>query len=355
MKNLSRILSLSLFLITATANRSWTQEALGLKLPPGFRVSVYADESVANDTFAMTLDAKGRVVVTTRGVIKTLHADGKSGKADRFTVFAKTETGGMGLCFDGNTLLYCGDGWLSRLQDTSGDGQADGPAERILPLAFAEHGGHAIRKGPDGFWYVIGGNDSGIGPRHATLPGSPVKKPEAGALLRLSPDLKGMEIIAHGFRNPYDFDFNPAGEIFTYDSDVERDIFLPWYAPTRVYHVAIGGHHGWRLTGYLRSWPRPDYDPGTVDILANIGRGSPTGVVCYRHEQFPDHYQGGLFVLDWTFGKVYFLKLTPDGGTYKSETEVFIEPQGTSGFAPTDAVVAPDGALLISVPGFFRN
>ena len=30
------------------------------------------------------------------------------------------------------------------------DGKADGPPERFIPLVFAEHGGHAMRKGPDG-------------------------------------------------------------------------------------------------------------------------------------------------------------------------------------------------------------
>ncbi len=323
----------------------------GLRIPQGFRVSVFADETLANDTYAMTLDSRGRVVVTTRGSVSTLHDTDGDGRADRAEIFTATETGGMGLCFDGNDLLFCGDGWLSRYRDADGDGHADGPPERLVPLVFTEHGGHAIRKGPDGFWYVIGGNDSGIGPKHATLPGSPIVAPEAGGLLRLTPDGKQSEILAQGFRNPYDFDFNAVGELFTYDSDVERDIFLPWYTPTRLFHIAPGGHHGWRLTGFLRSWPRPGDDPGTVDVLAPVGRGSPTGVVCYRHDQFPARFRDGLFVLDWTFGKVYFVTLQPDGASFTARLEVFLEPTGSSGFAPTDAVVAPDGSLLISIGG----
>jgi putative membrane-bound dehydrogenase-like protein len=324
---------------------------LGLKAADGFRVSLYADETLANDIYAMTLDARGRVVVTGRGYVKTLHDDHGRGRADRASLFATTATGGMGLCFVGNDLWFCGDGWLSRYRDGDGDGRADGPPERLLPLAFTEHGGHAVRKGPDGYLYVIGGNDSGIGQRHVTMPGSPVAEPEAGAVLRLTPDGRGSEVLAHGFRNPYDFDFNPSGDLFTYDSDVERDAFLPWYAPTRLFQVAEGGHHGWRLTGFMRSWPRPGYDPGTVDILRPIGRGSPTGVVCYRHRQFPERFRGGLFFLDWTFGKVYFARLTPDGAGYRAEPEVFLEPTGAQGFAPTDVEVAPDGSLFICIGG----
>ncbi|MFL5242349.1 MAG: PVC-type heme-binding CxxCH protein [Gemmataceae bacterium] len=324
---------------------------LGLRVPPGFRVSLYADETLANDIYAMTLDARGRVVVTSRGWIKVLHDTKGVGKADKATIFAKTPTGGMGLCFDGNDLYFCGDGWLSRFRDKQGRGEADGPPEKLIPLNFEEHGGHAIRKGPDGWIYVIGGNSAGIDHRHVASPSSPIREPEAGALLRLTPDGKKCEVIAHGFRNPYDFDFNAAGDLFTYDSDNEEDTFLPWYMPTRLYHIGFGGHHGWRLKAFKRSWGRPDYYLDTVNMLWPVGRGSPTGVACYRHEQFPEHYRGGVFALDWTFGKVYFFPLQEEGASYKTKPEIFLESVGDNGFDPTDIVVAPDGSLFICIGG----
>src|SRR5438552_8131212 len=177
---------------------------LGLRVAPGFRVTLYADQDLANDIFAMTLDANGRVVVTGPGYIKVLHDTKGAGRADHATRFANPPTGGMGMCFDGDDLYFCGGGWFSRYRDAGGKGRADGPAEHILPMAHAEHGGHAMRKGPDGWWYLIGGNDSHFGKQHFTLPGSPVKSPEGGALLRLPPDCRQCEVIAQGFRNPYD-------------------------------------------------------------------------------------------------------------------------------------------------------
>jgi glucose/arabinose dehydrogenase len=249
-------LPIALALLTSAAARS--ADDLGLRVPPGFRVTLYADQDLANDIYAMTLDADGNVVVTSQGWVKRLLDTKGSGKADKAEVIAPTATGGMGMCFDGGDLYFCGDGWFSCYRAGKEKGTLEPKPERFVPLNFQEHGGHAMRKGPDGWWYVIGGNDSGIDQRHVTRPGSPVKKPEAGAVLRLPPDCKSCEVIAHGFRNPYDFDFNADGEIITYDSDVEADYFLPWYSPTRLYHVAYGGHHGWRLNGYLRSWARPD-------------------------------------------------------------------------------------------------
>jgi putative membrane-bound dehydrogenase-like protein len=338
-------------LVLATGIGPLQADDLGFRVAPGFRVRLYADHDLANDIFAMTLDAQGRVVVTGPGYIKTLHDTRGAGKADKATLFATPPTGGMGMCFDGNDLYFTGGGWMSRYRDATGKGQADGPPEHLIPLKYGEHGGHAMRKGPDGCWYVIGGNDAGISRSHATSRRSPIKDPEGGALLRLSPDGKECEIVAHGFRNPYDFDFNETGDLFTYDSDVEREFFLPWYTPTRIYHIAHAGHHGWRLPGYLRSWCRPGFYLDCVDVLWPVGRGSPTGVVCYRHQQFPKHYRGGLFALDWTFGKVYFFPLRAEDASYTTRPEVFLESTGTSGFDPTDIVVAPDGSLFICMGG----
>ena len=325
----------------------------GLRVERGFRISLFADHDLAPDTWCMTLDARGRVVVGNGQSIRTLADDDGDGVADRAVEFAKVERGVMGMCFDGTSLYVAADGWLQRYDDADGDSIADGPPDRLLPLAFGEHGGHAMRKGPDGWWYLVGGNDTGFtSEKHATLAGSPIHTPEAGALLRLTPDGRQSEIIAHGLRNPYDFDFNFMGDLFTYDSDVERDAFLPWYLPTRVYHVGYGQHHGWRLGGYQRSWPRPEYYPDAVPMLANAGRGSPTGVTTYRHFQFPPGYRDGLFFADWTFGRIYFMPLEANGASYTIQTpQVFIEPIGTHGFAPTDLEVATDGSLFISIGG----
>src|ERR1043166_6400819 len=336
---------------TNGAQRLVANEALGIRVAPNFRVTQFADETLAYDIYAMTFDAQGRVVVTGPGYIRRLESTNGNQTASQAVLFAATKTGGMGMCFEGHDLLFFGDGTRSVFHDANGDGVADGPPEPIAQFGNGEHGAHAIRKGPDGFYYLIGGNDSGFNASHANNPASPIREPEAGCLLRFAPDLKSSEIIAQGLRNPYDFDFNWMGDAFTYDSDVERDFFLPWYTPTRIYHIGYGQHHGWRLTGWTRSWNRPDYYADTIDILSRIGRGSPTGVTSYRHEQFPERYRNGLFACDWVFGKVYFVPLQPAGGSYTGNPEIFLEPIGTHGFAPTDCAVAPDGSLFISIGG----
>ena len=96
---------------------------LGLRLQRGFRVTLYADSDLANDIYAMTLNSRGQVVVTSAGYIKTLIDTDGDGVADSATVFATPARGGMGMCFEGNSLFFAGDGWLSRYEDRDDDGR----------------------------------------------------------------------------------------------------------------------------------------------------------------------------------------------------------------------------------------
>ncbi len=168
----------------------------------------------------------------------------------------------------------------------------------------------------------------------------PIANPRTGAIWRISPDWSERQVWAHGFRNAFDFDFAPDHAIDTFDSDGERDVSLPWYRPTRVFRVRHGDDAGW----LSRSWKRPNIDPLMPHVLAELGRGSPTGVLRYRHRRLPKRFQQGLFVLDWTFGRIVFVN---DNG----QTEVVASPTGTTGFAVTDIDTLPDGRLVVSVGG----
>ncbi|MFN0022008.1 MAG: PVC-type heme-binding CxxCH protein [Pirellulaceae bacterium] len=329
--------------------------ALGIQAPDGFEVSLFAGDDLAHDIFSMTIDSKGRIVVAGAGYVKILHDDNNDGKADRATLFSsKPASGAHGMVFVGNDLICTGDNSLMRLRDTNGDGVADGEPEMWAKLKSSEHGANGIVQGPDGWIYVACGNDAGVTAAHATLPTSPVKKPEAGAILRFSPDGKHSEIFAHGFRNIYDLDFNAFGQLFTVDSDGERDHHLPWYAPTRLFDVGEGMHHGWVLQGHQRSWNRPAYFPDVAPRLGEIGRGSPTGVVVYRHKQFPEDFRNAVFSACWTLGKVYCFCPENDQGPFATtggERYPFLETTGEIGFAPVDLAVGPQGDMFVAIGG----
>ncbi|MEZ6045505.1 MAG: hypothetical protein R3C11_07970 [Planctomycetaceae bacterium] len=322
-----------------------------LNVPSEFEVNVYATDDLAHNIYSITFDTQGRLLVSGPGYIRVLIDEDGDHQAERTIDFATDPQGAQGLCADGK-YLYCVSGLgLHRYQDSDGDGVADGAPQGILKLKTGgEHDAHAIRRGPDGWWYLLAGNMAEVTEKYATLSTSPFNekhKPEAGTLLRIKPDLRGAEIIADGFRNAYDFDFNEQGEIFVYDSDGERDITFPWYRPTRLYHITRGTEAGWKS----KTWKEPSSYSTMPREVASFGRGSPTGVICYRHETFPEEYRQALFVLDWTYGRVHAVKLQPDGSSYVSEPELFLTARGNFGFAPTDAEVGPDGALYVAIGG----
>jgi putative heme-binding domain-containing protein len=350
----SRLALLWFLVLAGTPNLFAENVQHGLRLPAGFEVTEYADSQLANDIYCMTLDPKGRVVVSGRGYIKVLVEDAKSGKATRAVeVAAGPRDGAMGLFWEGEWLYFTGDGGLRRYRIPKGEDRAVGPSELIRRLKTGgEHDAHAIRRGPDGWLYVLCGNMTGVNKSHAELATSPIKDPVAGCVLRFTPDLKKSEIVVDGFRNAYGMDFNLDGELFTFDSDNERCVSLPWYESIRFYHVLPGSHYGWQAPQRGQWWRRPPYFRDVVAPVATFGRGSPTGVACYPHVQFPPAYRGGIFLLDWTFGRVYFAKLKPSGSTYRCEKQLFLESVGDNGFAPTAIVVHPaTGDLFISIGG----
>ncbi len=325
---------------------------LGIAAPPGFEVTLYAGDDLAHDIFSMTLDEQGRVVVAGPNYVNILHDDDGDGRADRATLFSMIPASGAhGMVFDGHDLICTGDDSLMRLVDSDGDGRADGEPQIWAHLRHPEHGANGITRGPDGWFYVACGNDAGVTADFATTPGSPVHKPGSGAMLRFSPDGKQSEIVAHGFRNPYDLTFSADGNLMTVDADGERDQYLPWYSPTRLFDVAQGMHHGWLISGWQRSWNRPPYFFDSVERLVEIGRGSPTGMETYRHRNFPAHYRGGVFSCCWTLGRVYHFPLQRSGSTYTSQREIFLETKGDVGFAPVDLAVGPEGEMYVAIGG----
>lgn len=339
-------------------NTSTIAEELPFSVPNGFVVERVADDQIAHDCFCMTLDAQGRPVISGPGYIRTLIDRDNNGTYESSIDWTTTkpnsiQQGAQGLWIEKNTLYYVADGGLWKSDDSNGDSVGDKAPQRLLELPTGgEHDSHAIRRGPDGYWYLMVGNFASSISKLRTGNFDTIPKPRAGTLWRMSPDFSKRGVWAHGLRNCYDFDFLPDGQVVTYDSDDEREATLPWYRPTRVLALGPGSDAGWCGP----AWKDDDYRLTMPMSLARLGRGSPTGVVVYQHRAFPKKYQDASFVLDWTFGRI--LAVYPSENLPSDEripdrlpSEIFMQPSGSIGFAPTDLCVTPNGDLLISVGG----
>lgn len=252
-----------------------------------------------------------------------------------------------------------------RITDSDDDGTLD-TVNMLLKLeGDGEHGPHSLIPAPDGDQiYFIAGNhvllpeelkqnsrlpsnwgEDQLLPPYLDARGhaNEIKAP-GGWIARFDADGSNWEVISAGYRNAFDIAFNKEGELFAYDADMEWDIGMPWYRPTRICHVTSGSEYGWR-TG---SGKWPDYYPDNLPAVHNMAQGSPTGILMGSELNFPPPYQEGLFVMDWSFGTLYFLNLIPEGSSYKAEKEVFLAGKP---LPLTDMVAGADGHLYFASGG----
>ena len=344
---MNRVVVMALVLVLPMASVARAAQ-IDVKLPPGFKIEKIAGNDLATDIYCLAVNSRGEVLVSGPGYIRRLIDADADGIFDSAGLFAdRLQSGAQGLLCIDEFVYAVGDDGVWRFEDRDRNGMADGPPEKMLAVGTGgEHLAHAIRRGPDGWFYLLAGNATPIKPEYSSGPYSPVKQPRAGFLMRISPDFRIQEVVAHGFRNAYDFAFNVREQIFVYDSDGERDVSLPWYRPTRVFQIQPGDDAGWIDEGWRR--PSSYFDmPIEVGVL---GRGSPTGVECYHGSAFPHEFAEAIFVADWTFGKITVFKVDQAGHRYDQGSD-FAVAQGQFGFAVTDLVVDRNGNLLVSVGG----
>jgi putative heme-binding domain-containing protein len=344
--------------------------AESLTVLPGFKVELLHSATGSEGSWVcLTLDNKGRLIISPQDARQhllryTLDHDGH---------IAKTETIDLGVG-EAMGLLYAFDSLyanskgpkgtgLYRLQDTDSDDQFDKLDFLKTIQGGGEHGPHGLVLGPDNMIYMVNGNHTkvpdGLSPQSPhqgyaedqLLPRDWDGNGHArgilapgGQILRTDRDGKNWELVLAGFRNTYDFDFNADGEIFGYDSDMEWDWGLPWYRPTAVYHCVSGGDYGWRSGTGKGPW----YYPDALPPVWKVGVGSPTGVRFGKGAKFPGKYQRALYVMDWTYGRLLAIHLTPEGASYRGVMEPFVVGKPLN---LTDLVIGKDGAIYFTTGG----
>jgi putative heme-binding domain-containing protein len=357
-------------------------------LPPGFVAEhIYSpSDNELGSWVAMTFDNKGRMITsdqfgalyrielppigadsTVKPTVQKLDFPKEDG-AEKDTTKNKVGMGyAQGLLWAHNSLYVMvnhkaddefkkGSG-LYRLQDTNNDDQFDKITQLKSLDGSGEHGPHSIVLGPDKkSLYVVAGNFTDLpkmdsyrlppnGQRDNLFPiildpqGHDADSHDKGGWIAKTDSIgEKWELISAGFRNPFDLAFNDAGELFTYDSDMEWDFGMPWYRPTRICHVTSGAEFGWRKGN--DKWS-PNY-PDNLPAILDIGQGSPTNIMFAHNARFPEKYSNSLLAFDWSFGIIYAVQMKPEGASYQAKAEEFISG---SPLALTDGEIGPDGAL----------
>ncbi len=351
-------------------------------VPAGFVVERVAEPNLTGSVVRFQFDSLGRPMISREGGATLFKKNVDPGQGDTFILDGRTVDGRYTKAwtysdkvkdcqgyFDLHGVLYCvgvgpeGPGLYKQT------GKPGGSADSVELLKkttgeYEYHGPHQVLYGPDGHLYLCIANRAGAAPyaknsphQHwyegqllsswpdpRSLSNRNIKAP-GGVILRATDNTaKDWTLEAGGFRNQYGFGFDRTGEIWSWDSDHEPDLDLPWYRPNRINFVPRGAELGWRNgTG---CWP--DYYPDSLPAAVNIGRGSPTGMTFYHHHAYPKKYRGALFACDWSLGRivVVYPKHSGAGATATFEDFVVGRPMTV-----TDIDVGPDGHLYFCTGG----
>lgn len=325
-----------------------------ISVPPGFSVSVFADD--VTNARAMCWGDRGTLFVGSRseGVVHALRDTNADGRADVHQVIARGLNMPAGVAFRNGSLYVSAVNRIVRLDSI--EWKLDDPPQPVVvtdayPTA-EHHGWKFIAFGPDGKLYVPVGAPCNICLEKDSIYAS---------ITRISADGKDREIVASGVRNTVGFDWDPrTGELWFTDNG--RDWLGDDAPDCELNHATRKGEHFGYPFCHAGTISDPEFGDrrSCAEFTAPSARMgphvAPLGMRFYTGSMFPERYHGAIFIAEhgsWNrstpIGYRVAVAFPQQDGT--AITEVFADGwlKGSRATGrPADVLVAPDGALLIS-------
>ncbi|HWP35833.1 MAG TPA: sorbosone dehydrogenase family protein [Thermodesulfobacteriota bacterium] len=322
-----------------------------IKLPPGFRIALYAT-GLANPR-SMTRGDKGTLFVGSR-FTGNVYAVVDLGGRREVKVIAKGLHRPNGVAFRNGSLYVAEVSRVLRFDDI--EGRLDNPPQPVVikddfPKDEA-HGWKFIRFGPDGLLYVPVG-----APCNICEP-----DPDRYALIgRMRPDGSGFEVFARGVRNTVGFDWHPQTRELWF-TDNGRDLMGDDTPPDELNHAPRAGLHfgfpychGGDIPDPEFGAKRPcrDFVPPALKLGPHV---AALGMRFYTGTMFPPEYRNRIFIAErgsWDRSVLLgfrVMQVTLDGNRavrYEPFAEGWLR-DGKFWGRPVDVEVMPDGSLLVS-------
>ncbi len=343
-----------------------------IKLPPGFKISLYA---IVPDARHVAIGPNGvTIFVGTRKTRVWAVTDRKKRRvADEVKPFAPSIEFNIpnGVCFSKDGFLFVVE--QNRvLTFPAAEFFYEGPdvaagivvkqGELIPPEEESyNHTARVCRIGSDNKLYIAIGQPFNVPPPEKM---DIFNKWGIGGIIRMDRDGKNREVYARGVRNSVGIDFNPVNkELWFTDNQVDdmgddippgelnrqtalgQNFGFPWYGGGKV-----------RTNEYKDQQPPKDVIFSAVEMAAHA---ADLGMTFYTGKMFPAAYRNGIFSAEhgsWNRTKpvgarIMFTSVKPDGSV--GETKVFAEgwldPQTDEYYGrPVDVAQLPDGSLLVS-------
>ncbi len=344
------------------------EAAATMKLPPGFKATVFAAEPAIVQPMAFTFDDRGRVWVVENLSYPTWRSDNTG--HDRVTILEDTDGDGRhdkrtvfldnGANLSGIEVGF-GGVWLTStpnfifIPDANGDDKPDGPAKILLDGFTLECKHNVVGNlawGPDGWLYGCHGITA---PSLVGKPGTPKERRQVVhcGVWRYHPVRHDWEVYANGTTNPWGIDWDERGEMFITNCVIKH-----------LFHVIPGAH-------YVRMFGQ-DPDPYVYGLMESCAdhqhwagghwttaRGGPThhdfggghahvGCMIYLGDNWPAEYRGNAFMLNIHGQRLNRDILEPHGSSYIAHHGADFCFSQDPWFRGMHAKYGPDGGVYIS-------
>jgi glucose/arabinose dehydrogenase len=349
-----------------------------VKLPPGFRIELYA---VVPDARHMAVaPSTNMLFVGTRKTTVWAVTDRNSdGVADEVKSFAPS------LKFSNpNGVCWTKDGFLIVVEHNrvlnfpAAEFFYEGPDVAVIEVVGQgklvppeeesyNHGARTCRVADDGKLHITLGQPFNVQPKEKV---ALYEQLGIGGMIKLNAfDGTGREVVARGVRNSVGMDINPKDKSVWF-TDNQTDGMGDDTPPGELNRVSrLGEHFGYPfIHGTSVQVAGTSAAPDLKDMKAPANWTKPQiefpahqaqlGMTFYTGRMFPARYQGGIFVAahgSWNRTKpsgalVNFVSLKADGSADKSEVfaEGWLDDNGIYRGRPVDVAQMKDGSLLIS-------
>lgn len=344
-----------------------------VKLPPGFRISLYA---VVPDARHMAVaPSTNMLFVGTRKTAVWAVTDRlSSGTATEVKAFAPslnfkvpngvcwTRDGSLLVAEHNRVLMFPAAEFFYEGPDVAVAEVV--PQGQLIPVEEESynHGARTCRVGPDNMLYVTLGQPFNVQPREKLKLYDQVG---IGGIVRMNLDGSKREVFARGVRNSVGMDFNPKDKSLWF-TDNQTDGMgddIPMGEINRA--TQVGQFFGYPYIVSKTRITENGYDKDPIPAntvnpqVMTDAHAADLGITYYGAKQFPAKYQGGFFSAQhgsWNRTKpvgarVMFTSVKSDGTADK--TEVFADGwlDGETGVyrgRPVDVAVMKDGSLLVS-------
>lgn len=332
-----------------------------LKLPPGFKISIFADN--VPKARVMAWDNGGNMLVSQTSLGKITHLRLENNEVVEQTTFLEGLNKPHGMVFscdvEQNCKIYVAEEHQIFRADYDSVGVSISNKEVIAKLP-TEGGGHYTRTlgiGPDNRLYVSSGSSCNV-----CVEGDPMR----AAIYSMELDGSDQKLYASGLRNTVFFHWQYVnGDLW--GVDMGRDLIGDDIPPDEANIIKEGQNYGWPFY-YGKSVRDLDFQPTSKDAPAEKevidshidfqAHSAPLGFDFVDEEGWPEEYWYDMLVAfhgSWnrsvpTGYKIYRIKLD-EKGNYLGEEDFITGWLLDSGEAlgrPVDIMIQPGGQIYIT-------